>query len=61
MERVTKLPKEAAGIWKPWERVRFKVVPCLTKRVLIWAQMVLGTRVASQMMIMPKISLVPST
>ena len=35
MERVTKLPREAAGMEKAWKRVRFKVVPCLTKRVLI--------------------------
>lgn len=61
MERVTKLPSEAAGISKLGPRCRSNVVPCLTNRVLICAQMVLGIRVTSHIMNIPRTSLAPST
>ncbi|GAU49180.1 hypothetical protein TSUD_133750 [Trifolium subterraneum] len=61
MESVTKLPRDAAGILKSEPRFLSKVVPCLTKRVLICAQMVLGISVTSHIRSIPKISFAPST
>ena len=61
IESVTKLPSDAAGIWKLSPRCRSNVVPCLTNRVFTWAQMVLGIRVASHTTIIPNTSLVSST
>lgn len=61
MESVTKLPNEAAGTLKLGPRDRSRVVPCLTNRVLICAQIVLGIRVTSQIRAIPRTSLVHST
>lgn len=58
---MTKLPKEAAGMRKLGLRLRFKVVPCLTNKVLICAHIVLGIKVTSHINAIPRTSLVPST
>jgi hypothetical protein len=60
MDMVTNPPKLAGGILKlpmPLSRV----VPCLTKRVLIWALAVLGIKVATKIGIIRNICLVSST
>lgn len=61
MEMVMKLPNDAAGIWKLFPIVRSRVVPCLTKRVLTCAKIVVGTRVVSQTRNIPKNNFVVST
>ena len=61
IERVTKLPREAAGIWKSDPSVRSSVVPCLTKRVLTCAHKVLGIKVTSHIKVSPSTRFATST
>ena len=60
MLSVTNAAKLAGGILKPPRRL-LRVVPCLTKSVLICASIVLGMNVAIRMGIIRSICLVSST
>lgn len=61
VEMMMKLPRDAAGTWKLCPRDRSSVVPCLTKKVLTCAKMVVGTRVVSHIRNIAQNNLVAST
>lgn len=61
MKIVTNAERHAGGISKPEPILLSSVVPCLTKRVPIWANMVLGINDATRIGTILTICLVCST